>query len=47
MRKALVAYERALQWRELFDLATREGAAEGELRDMAYRLAGENNYSII
>lgn len=44
MKKALVAYERALQWRELFDLAMREGLTEEELKEMGYRVAGVCNW---
>ena len=39
-RKALVAFERALLWRDLFDLALREKLDEDEIQDMAYRIAG-------
>ncbi|KAI0030870.1 IKI3 family-domain-containing protein [Vararia minispora EC-137] len=40
-RKALVAYEKALLWRELFDLALRNGLEEEELLDTAYRVADD------
>lgn len=39
--KAMVAYERALDWRELFDLAIREGTPEDDLVEMGLRVAGE------
>ena len=40
--KALIAYEKALQWRELFDLALREHVDQNELFAMAYRIAGRS-----
>lgn len=39
-QKAMIALERALLWRDLFDLAMRENLEENELQDMAYRVAG-------
>jgi len=39
--KAMIAYERALDWRELFDLAVQEGTPEDELAEMGLRVAGE------
>ncbi|EGO00816.1 hypothetical protein SERLA73DRAFT_50627 [Serpula lacrymans var. lacrymans S7.3] len=39
--KAMVAHERALQWQELFELASREKVQEDELQGMAYRVAEE------
>lgn len=39
-QKAMVALERSLLWRDLFDLAIRENLEENELQDMAYRVAG-------
>ncbi|KAI0314583.1 IKI3 family-domain-containing protein [Amylostereum chailletii] len=38
-QKALVAYEKALLWRELFDLAVREETSEEDLVTVAYRVA--------
>ncbi|KAA1476949.1 Elongator complex protein 1 [Dentipellis sp. KUC8613] len=37
--KALIAYEKGLQWRELFDLAVRENTSQDDLADMGYRVA--------
>ncbi|KAF6761197.1 pol II transcription elongation factor [Ephemerocybe angulata] len=37
--KAMVAFEKNLQWRELFDLAFLDNASEEELADMAYRVS--------
>ena len=39
--KAMIAYEKALEWRELFDLAVREGTPQGEIAEMGLRVAGE------
>ena len=39
--KALVAYEKALKWPELFDLAAREKIPEEDIVSMAYRVAGK------
>ena len=39
-QKAMVAYESALLWQDLFDLALREKVQEEQLVDMAYRVAG-------
>lgn len=39
--KAMIAYEKALDWRELFDLAVRESTPEDELVGMGLRVAGE------
>ncbi|TDL16914.1 IkappaB kinase complex, IKAP component [Rickenella mellea] len=39
--KAMVAYERALLWRELFDLALRTSVDADTLSEMAYRVADE------
>jgi len=39
--KAMIAYEKALDWRELFDLAVRESTPEDELAEMGLRVAGE------
>lgn len=39
--KAMIAYEKALDWRELFDLAVRESTPEDELSEMGLRVAGE------
>ncbi|KAI0785729.1 IkappaB kinase complex IKAP component [Abortiporus biennis] len=37
--KAMVAYEKALDWQELFALAVQQQASEEDLADMAYRVA--------
>lgn len=39
--KAMIAYEKALDWRELFDLAVRESLPEDELVEMGLRVAGK------
>lgn len=36
----MIAHERAFEWQELFDLAVREAATEGDIMDMGYRVAG-------
>ena len=36
----MIAYEKALDWRELFDLAVRENTPEAELAEMGLRIAG-------
>lgn len=38
--KATISYEKALDWRELFDLAVRENTPEDELVEMGLRVAG-------
>ena len=38
---AIIAYEKAIDWRELFDLAVRERTPEEELAEMGLRVAGE------
>lgn len=38
--KAMIAYEKALQWRELMDLAERENTPQEDIEAMAYRVAG-------
>lgn len=40
MSKAMVAYEKALEWQELFDLALREHMSEVDIISMGYRIAG-------
>ncbi|KAF7980125.1 hypothetical protein HWV62_39551 [Athelia sp. TMB] len=37
--KAMVAFEKSLQWQELFDLALREGVPAEDLTSMAYRVS--------
>jgi hypothetical protein len=39
--KALIAYEKALDWRELFDLAVGENTPQDDLVEMGLRVAGE------
>lgn len=36
----MIAYEKALDWQELFDLAVLDGVEEEELVSMGYRVAG-------
>jgi elongator complex protein 1 len=38
--KALIAHEKALEWQELFNLASLENMPEDDLASMAYRVAG-------
>ncbi|KAF9047491.1 pol II transcription elongation factor [Panaeolus papilionaceus] len=38
-QKAMIAYEKALDWQELFDLAVLDGVEEEELVSMGYRVA--------
>lgn len=38
--KAMVAYEKALQWQELFELALQESTPQEDLVTMGYRVAG-------
>lgn len=40
LRKAMVAYEKALMWQELFDIAVNVKLESEELREMALRVAG-------
>lgn len=37
----MVAYEKSLQWQELFDLAVNEKVQEEELKNMAERVSGK------
>lgn len=39
-QKAMIAYEKALEWQELFDLAVQNRMSDEDLGDMAYRVAG-------
>lgn len=39
--KAMISYERALDWRELFDLAVRESTSQDELAEIGLRVAGK------
>ncbi|KAI5988054.1 pol II transcription elongation factor [Pisolithus albus] len=41
LRKAMVAHERALEWQELFQLSTKGVVPEEEVKEIAYRIAGE------
>ena len=38
--KAMIAYEKALNWQDLFDLAAREHVGEEEIVSMGYRVSG-------
>jgi elongator complex protein 1 len=38
--KVMVAYEKSLEWQELFDLALRENMSEEDVIVMGYRVAG-------
>jgi elongator complex protein 1 len=39
-RRAMISYERALQWQELFELCVKEQLDGDEITDIAYRIAG-------
>lgn len=39
-RRAMVSYERALEWQELFELCLKEQLSEEENTETAYRIAG-------
>lgn len=43
--KAMIAYEKALQWRELMDLAERENTPQEDIEALAYRIAGSGSSS--
>lgn len=43
----MIAYERALDWRELFDLAVRGGTPQDELTEIGLRVAGENGCMVL
>jgi len=45
-QKAMVAYEKALEWQELFTLAVSDCMSDAKLIETAYRIAGELNTSI-
>jgi elongator complex protein 1 len=36
----MVAYEKALEWQELFELAARTKLSEDDINSMGYRIAG-------
>lgn len=38
--KAMLAHEKALEWREVFELALQESITDEELKATGYRLAG-------
>ncbi|KAG0700203.1 pol II transcription elongation factor [Suillus ampliporus] len=40
-RRAMVSYERALQWQELFELCLKEQLNDEEITEIAYRIADE------
>lgn len=42
----MIAYEKALQWRELMDLAERENTPQEDIEAMAYRIAGTTYYTL-
>ena len=39
-----MAYEKALEWRELFELAVLEEMPEDDLADLGYRVAGMSRF---
>lgn len=38
--KAMLAYEKSLDWQEVFEIAVQESLSEDELKDIGYRVAG-------
>ena len=40
----MMAYEKALEWRELFELAVLEEMPEDDLADLGYRVAGMSRF---
>lgn len=40
-QKAMVAYEKALEWQELFMVAVQTGMSEELMVETAYRISGE------
>lgn len=38
--KAMIAFEKALEWQELFDMAMRDEMDEEDLNSMGHRVAG-------
>jgi len=45
-QKAMMAYEKALEWQELFTLAVSDRMSDAKLVETAYRVAGELSASI-
>ena len=39
--KTMLAYEKGLDWQELFDVAVQQQTSEADLSTIAYRVAGE------
>jgi len=39
-RRAMVSYERSLEWQELFELCLKEQLTDEEITESAYRIAG-------
>lgn len=37
----MIAHEKALEWQELFELAVQRELSDDELKEIAYRVAGE------
>jgi hypothetical protein len=46
-KKAMIAYEKALEWQNLFDLVLREGIKGDELLAVARRVAGNHIFRSI
>ena len=42
----MIAYEKSLDWRELFEIAIEENLPKEDLSDTAYRLAGKSYTTI-
>jgi len=42
--KAMVGYEKALQWQELFMIAVQTGMSEEHIVETAYRISGERDW---
>jgi hypothetical protein len=45
--QAMIALEKALEWRAVFDIAMRENMSSKDIIDMAYRISGESIFSYI
>lgn len=45
--KVMIAYEKALEWQQLFDVASRESVPEDDIKSMAYRIAGLSSLTVL
>ena len=46
-QKAMVVYEKALEWQELFTLAVSNCMSDAKLVETAYRVAGELFFNLL